>query len=104
MPLRPLNDTVIVEPDAEEIADDFSHEVAEAIKSGILVIPEKFQTLVKKVAMRGTVVSCGDKCKYDWKHGDRVIYGRFTGAPLPVKGKNYRIIREYEALAREEND
>lgn len=104
MLLRPLNDTVIIEPDPEEMADDLTPEVAQAIKEGKILIPEKYETFFKKVAMRGTVISCGDKCRYDWKHGDRVIYGRFTGAPLPYRDKKYRIIREYEALAREEND
>ena len=104
MPLRPLNDTVIVEPDPEELADDLMPEVAKAIREGKILIPEKYETFFKKVAMRGTVISCGSKCQYDWKHGDRIMYGRFCGAPLPLQGKNYRIIREYEALAREEND
>lgn len=104
MPLRPLNDTIIIKPDPEEFADDLSVDVQNALKSGTIVIPEKYQDYFKKVAMRGTVVSCGSSCKYDWKNGERIIYGRFCGAPLPHPYKEYRIIREYEALARMEND
>lgn len=104
MAIRALNDTIIVEPDAEEFADDIEPEIAEAIKNGTIVIPEKYASYFKKVAMRGTVITCGSKCVYKWNNGDRIIYGRFAGAPLPIKGKNYRVIREYDALIKEEND
>lgn len=102
MLLRPLNDSIILEPEPEEYVD-VSPEVEKALKEGKILLPEKYETFFKKVAMRGTVISCGDKCRYNWKYGDKVIYGRFCGAPLPVKDKKYRVIREYEALAKEEN-
>jgi co-chaperonin GroES (HSP10) len=102
MPLRPLNDSIILEPEPEEFVD-VSPEVEKAIREGKILLPEKYESFFKKVAMRGTVISCGDKCRYNWKHGDKVIYGRFCGAPLPIKDKKYRVIREYEALAKEEN-
>lgn len=102
MSLRPLNDAIIIDPDPEEFASGDDPEIDRIVAEGVIKIPEKYMGYFKKSPMRGTVISCGDKCRYDWKTGDRIVFGRFCGAPFPFKDKKYRVIREYEALAREE--
>jgi co-chaperonin GroES (HSP10) len=95
MPLRALNDTVIVLPDGELLAVDDNQNVLDAIKSGLILLPEKNQLM--KLSNTATVVSRGPKCKYDFKEGDRIYYDQFFDKPMwhEVDGFRYRIILEH---------
>ena len=63
MPLRPLNDNIIIDPDPIDI-DDF--EVKRVSDSGILVIPDIAKSKVVKVSPMGKIVSWGSRCKYKY--------------------------------------
>lgn len=101
MPLRPLNDFLIVEPGEQEFTDS-NPEIVRILNEGLIKVPEAFEGWFKKSPMNGEVVSCGNKCKYSWKTGDKVIYGRFAGAPITVQSKKYLLLREEDLIAREE--
>jgi len=91
MAIRPLNDVLIIEHDANE-----------TIKSSILVAPD--DNSANKISQYATVVSAGSKCHYEWKTGDRIIINRYFDKPmwLQLEDKKYRFIREHYIEARVE--
>jgi chaperonin GroES len=91
--LRPLDDRVVVEPmEAEERT------------AGGIVLPDT----AKEKPQRGTVVSVGPGKLLDSGTrgslsvaiGDVVIYGKYTGTDIEVGGKDVKIIRESDILAK----
>jgi chaperonin GroES len=91
--LRPLDDRVVVEPmEAEERT------------AGGIVLPDT----AKEKPQRGTVVSVGPGTLLDSGSrgslsvaiGDVVIYGKYTGTDIEVGGKDVKIIRESDILAK----
>src|SRR5881296_3792734 len=91
--IRPLDDRVVVEPlEAEEKT------------SGGILLPDT----AKEKPQRGRVVAVGPgKIKDDGKRiilsvavGDEVIYGRYAGNDVEVSGKDVKIMRESDLLAK----
>jgi chaperonin GroES len=91
--LRPLDDRVVVEPmEAEERT------------AGGIVLPDT----AKEKPQRGTVVAVGPGKLLDngsrgtlsVKIGDVVIYGKYTGSEIEVAGKDVKILRESDVLAK----
>jgi len=91
--LRPLDDRVVVEPvEAEERT------------AGGIVLPDT----AKEKPQRGTVLSVGPGKLLDSGHrgelsvtvGDVVIYGKYSGSDIEVAGKDVKILREGEILAK----
>jgi chaperonin GroES len=88
--LRPLDDRVVVEPmEAEERT------------SGGIVLPDS----AKERPQRGTIVSLGPGKLLD--SGNRgtlsvavVIYGKYSGTDIEVGGKDVKILRESDILAK----
>lgn len=103
MPLRVLNDRVLVKPDPDEYLDS-NREVRRILNEGLLVAPEQYEGAVKKIAMRGEVVSWGNGCKYEYKISDRVIFGRFSGSTYYIGEVKHILLLEEELHAKEEND
>jgi chaperonin GroES len=91
--LRPLDDRVVVEP-----------QEAEERTSGGIVLPDT----AKEKPQRGKVVSVGPgKLLDNGKRGelsvgvgDVVIYGKYSGSDIEVSGKDVKILRETEILAK----
>ena len=83
MPWRPLNDVIFIDPDPIE-----KHQ-------GLLVMPDKNSE--EKISPYGTIVSWGNKCRYKYKLGQRVVIDRFYDRPqyLECEGKKYRLIKEH---------
>jgi chaperonin GroES len=91
--LRPLDDRVVVEPmEAEERT------------SGGIVLPDS----AKERPQRGTIVSLGPGKLLDSGNrgtlsvsvGDVVIYGKYSGTDIEVSGKDVKILRESDILAK----
>lgn len=82
MRLRPLNDTIIVEPDPIERYE------------GLIKIPDK--NSLEKISPFATVVSYGPKCSYKFRVGQRIVIDRFFDKPFNfvMDGKKYRFINE----------
>ncbi len=93
MTLRPLDDRVVVEPMS-----------AEEVTSGGIVLPDSAQ----EKPQRGTVVSVGpgklmdsgERGSLSITIGDEVIYGRYAGSDVEVGGKDLKIMRETDILAK----
>jgi chaperonin GroES len=91
--LKPLDDRVVVEPmDAEEVT------------AGGIVLPDT----AKEKPQRGTVVATGPgKLLEDGKRGemsvaagDEVIYGKYAGSDIEIDGREVKILRESDILAK----
>ena len=101
MALRPLNDNLIIIPSKEEYVDD-NPEIIRILNEGKITIPEKFQGLLKKSPMSGEIVSWGSRCHYPYKTGQTILFRRYSGAPITIEKKKYRVINENDVLAKEE--
>jgi len=91
--LRPLDDRVVVEPmEAEEIT------------AGGIVLPDS----AKEKPQRGTVLAVGagklldngERTKMSVAVGDEVIYGKYSGSEVEVDGREVKILREGDILAK----
>jgi len=91
--LRPLDDRIVVEPlEAEEVT------------AGGIVLPDS----AKEKPQRGTVVATGPGKLLDGGQrgelsvavGDEVIYGKYAGSDFEVEGREVKILRESEVLAK----
>lgn len=94
--VRPLEDRVVVEP----------LEAAEKTAGGI-ILPDS----AKEKPQRGKVVAAGPgKLLDDGKRqalavavGDEVLYGRYAGNEVEIDGKEVKIMRESDILAKVAN-
>src|ERR1700751_114582 len=91
--LRPLDDRVVVEPvEAEERT------------AGGIVLPDT----AKEKPQRGTVLAIGPGKMLDSGKpgdvsvsiGDQVIYGKYSGTDIEVSGRDVKILRESDILAK----
>ncbi len=91
--LRPLDDRVVVEPlEAEERT------------AGGIVLPDT----AKEKPQRGTVVSIGPGKLLDSGErgtlsvtvGDEVIFGKYSGTDIEIDGREVKILRESDILAK----
>jgi chaperonin GroES len=91
--IRPLDDRVVVEPlEAEEKT------------SGGILLPDS----AKEKPQRGRVLAVGPgKLQDDGKRiavavavGDEVLYGRYAGNEVKINGKDVKIMRESDLLAK----
>jgi chaperonin GroES len=93
--VRPLDDRVVVEPvDAEEKS------------AGGILLPDT----AKQKPQRGKVVAVGpgkvrdngERVALTVAKGDEVIYGKYSGNDVEVDGRDLKIMRESDILAKVE--
>jgi chaperonin GroES len=91
MDLRPLHDRVLVVrlEEGEE-------------KRGGIIIPdsakEKPQQAEVKAVGSGKLLDSGERSAPSVKPGDRILFGKYSGAEIRVDGRDYLILREDEIL------
>lgn len=91
--LRPLDDRVVVEPSE-----------AEETTAGGIVLPDS----AKEKPQRGTVIAVGpgklldsgNRGEMSVASGDTVIYGKYGGSDVEVDGREMKILRESDILAK----
>lgn len=91
MAVKPLEDRILVKPDEPETRT----------ASG-LYLPESS----KERPMAGTVVAAGpgkrlengNLAKPSVKKGDTVVFGKYAGTEVEIKGESHMIMRESELL------
>ncbi len=91
--LRPLDDRVVVEPME-----------AEQKTAGGIVLPDTAQ----EKPQRGTVLAVGPgkltdagaRGELSVSVGDVVIYGKYSGTEVEVSGRDVKILRETDILAK----
>ena len=92
MNVRPLHDRVLVKRVEEK----------ETVKGGI-IIPDT----AKEKPMEGEVIAVGSgkvmddgkRAAMDVKTGDRILFGKYSGTEIKIKGEELLILREDEVLA-----
>jgi chaperonin GroES len=91
--VRPLDDRVVVEPlEAEEKT------------AGGILLPDT----AKQKPQRGRVLAVGpgklrdsgERSAVAVSKGDEVLYGRYSGSDIEVDGREIKILRESDILAR----
>ncbi len=91
--IRPLDDRVVVEPmDAEEIT------------AGGIVLPDS----AKEKPQRGTVIAVGpgkllesgQRSTLSVSVGDHVLFGKYGGTEVEIEGRDVKILRESDILAK----
>src|SRR5690242_15102397 len=91
--LRPLDDQLVVEPlEAEERT------------TGGILLPDT----AKQKPQRGRVLAAGagklrdsgDRAVLNLKVGDEVLYGKYSGSEVEVNGRELKILRESDVLAK----
>ena len=91
MKLRPLQDRILVQRVKEE----------EKTKGGI-IIPDT----AKEKPSEGKVIAAGNgklseegkRITLDVKKGDRILFGKYSGAEVKIEGEQYLIMREDDVL------
>ena len=92
MKVKPLNDRVLVKRIEE----------AQVTKGG-LVIPDT----AKEKPIEGRVIAvgpgklsdAGNRMSLQVKEGDRILFGKYSGAEIKVEGEEYLMMREDDILA-----
>jgi chaperonin GroES len=91
--LRPLDDRIVVEP-----------QEAEEKTAGGILLPDT----AKQKPQQGKVVAAGpgklsengQRLAMAVKVGDTVLYGKYSGSDVEVGGKEIKILRESDLLAK----
>ena len=91
--LKPLDDRVVVEP-----------KEAEEVTAGGIVLPDT----AKEKPQRGTILATGpgklldsgERGELSVAVGDEVIYGKYAGSDIEVDGRELKILRESDILAK----
>ena len=92
MDLRPLHDRVLVKrlEEGEQ-------------SSGGIIIPdtakEKPQRAEVLAVGSGKLMDSGERVAIEVKPGDRILFGKYSGAEIKVSGEEWLVLREDEILA-----
>ncbi|MBM3744757.1 MAG: co-chaperone GroES [Acidobacteria bacterium] len=92
MTVRPLHDHVLVKRIEEE----------ETVRGGIIIpdtAKEKPQQGEVMAVGEGKLMEDGTRAGIDVKAGDRILFGKYSGADIRIEGDEYLIVREDEILA-----
>jgi len=93
MPLKPLDDRVVVMPlDAEELT------------AGGIVLPDAAQEKPQRGKVMavgpGRLLDSGERCEVALSVGDEVLFGKYGGTDIEVEGEEVKILRESDILAK----
>ena len=91
MELRPLHDRVVIKRLEES-----------ETKRGGIIIPdtakEKPQQGEVKAVGSGKLLETGERMAPEVKAGDRILFGKYSGAEVKIDGDEYLILKEDEIL------
>jgi chaperonin GroES len=92
MDLRPLHDRIMV----KRLED------GEQMRGGIIIpdtAKEKPQQAEVKAVGSGKLLETGERVPVEVKPGERILFGKYSGAEIKVDGDEYLILKEDEILA-----
>jgi chaperonin GroES len=91
--LRPLDDRVVVEP-----------KEADEVTAGGIVLPDTAKEKPQRGAVLaigpGKLLDSGERGALSVSVGDEVIYGKYSGSEVEVGGREVKILRETDILAK----
>ena len=92
MTLKPLGDRIVAK----------TIEAQERTKSG-LVLPDSAKEKPQEAKVIGVgpgrLLDDGSVKSLEVKHGDRVLYGKYSGTDVTLEGEDFLILREEDILA-----
>ena len=91
MNLRPLHDRILVRRLEEQ----------ETMRGGIIIpdsAKEKPQQAEVVAVGNGKLLEDGNRSEPDVKAGDRILFGKYSGADVRIDGQEYLILREDDIL------
>jgi chaperonin GroES len=93
MAIKPLDDRIVVEPlEAEEKT------------AGGILLPDTAKQKPQRgkiiAAGPGKLLESGTRVALAVKVGDEVLYGKYSGSEVEVDGKELKILRESDILAK----
>jgi len=93
MQLKPLDDRVVVEPLE-----------AETTTAGGIVLPDTAKEKPQRGKVRaigpGRLLDSGERCTVSVSVGDEVLFSKYGGTDIEVEGKDVKILRESDILAK----
>ncbi|HHT9152060.1 MAG TPA: co-chaperone GroES [Candidatus Hypogeohydataceae bacterium YC40] len=93
MPIRPLDDRVVIE-----------RMEAEEKTPGGIVLPDTAKEKPQKGKIvaegAGKLLESGKRVPLSVKKGDLVLFGKYAGTEITVDGEEYLIMREADLLAK----
>jgi chaperonin GroES len=93
MALKPLDDRVVI-----KVAD------SETKTAGGIVLPDNAQEKQQKGEVvsvgPGKMLDSGERAPLSVKVGDHVLFGKYSGTDVKVKGDEFKIMRETDILAK----
>jgi chaperonin GroES len=91
MDIRPLHDRILV----RRLEEQESHH-------GSIIIPDSAKEKPQQAEVisvgKGKLLEKGERAAPDVKPGDRILFGKYSGAEVKVDGSEYLILREDEVL------
>jgi len=91
MKIRPLHDRILVKRQEEK-----------EMKKGGIIIPDSAKEKPqegKVIAVgNGKVTDEGKKISLDFKTGDRILFGKYSGSEVTLDNEEYLILREEDVL------
>ena len=91
--LRPLDDRVVVEPSE-----------AEETTAGGIVLPDTARETPQRGSIvaigPGKILDSGKRGQLSVALGDEVIFGKYAGTDIEVEGRDVKILRESDILAK----
>ena len=91
MNLRPLHDRILIQRVEEQ----------EAMRGGLYIpdtAKEKPQEGIVRGVGSGKLLETGERVAPDVKDGDRILFGKYSGAEIKIDGSEYLVLREDEIL------
>ena len=91
MKIRPLYDRIVVKRIEEK----------EQMQGGLYIpdtAKEKPQQAEVCAVGNGKLLESGERVALDVKAGDRILFGKYSGAEIKVDGQEYLILKEDEIL------
>ena len=76
-------------------------DAGEAVRGGIIIpdsAKEKPQQAMVQAVGNGKLLENGERVAIDLKPGDRILFGKYSGAEIKIDGQEYLILREDEIL------
>ena len=93
MDLKPLDDRIVVEPLS-----------AEETTAGGIVLPDAAQEKPQRGKVLavgpGKLLDSGERCECGVSVGDEVLFGKYGGTEIEVDGREIKILRESDVLAK----
>src|SRR5580692_10437625 len=91
--LRPLDDRVVVEP-----------KEADEVTAGGILLPDTAKEKPQRGAVLavgpGKLLDSGERGSLSVMIGDEVIYGKYSGSEIELDGREVKILRETDILAK----